>query len=213
MKTAAHWLGIALVALAPAASAVEIDWTFVSNVGNACEDLQTGGCFGAVDYYYNIGTYEVTNAQYAEFLNAKAASDPFALYDSHRMGVLNNNYNGGITRSGSPGSYTYAAIAGREDMPVNYITFFDAARFVNWLHNGQGNGDTESGAWTRAAARRRRRAAGPARPPAPPRLDPGSTASGPISIVGALLSPFRAPILRAPEASPWRSSSCAARSA
>ena len=31
--------------------------------------------------------------------------------------------------------------------PVNYVSFGDAARFANWLHNGQGNGDTESGAY------------------------------------------------------------------
>ena len=33
-------------------------------------------------------------------------------------------------------------------MPVNYVTFFDSARFTNWLHNGQGSGDTETGAYT-----------------------------------------------------------------
>ncbi|MBN2473064.1 MAG: SUMF1/EgtB/PvdO family nonheme iron enzyme, partial [Pirellulales bacterium] len=27
------------------------------------------------------------------------------------------------------------------------VSFWDAARFCNWLHNGQGNGDTESGAY------------------------------------------------------------------
>ena len=55
---------------------------------------------------------------------------------------------GGITRSGSSGSYTYSTIAGREDMPVNYVSFYDALRFANWLNNGQGSGDTESGAYT-----------------------------------------------------------------
>jgi formylglycine-generating enzyme required for sulfatase activity len=55
---------------------------------------------------------------------------------------------GGITRSGSDGSYTYAAIAGREKMPVNRVSYFDALPFVNWLHNGQGSGDTETGAYT-----------------------------------------------------------------
>ncbi len=31
---------------------------------------------------------------------------------------------------------------------MNYVSFFDAMRFTNWLHNGQGSGDTESGAYT-----------------------------------------------------------------
>jgi hypothetical protein len=55
---------------------------------------------------------------------------------------------GGITRSGSSGSFTYNAKPGREDMPVNFVSFYDALRFANWLHNGQGTGDTESGAYT-----------------------------------------------------------------
>jgi formylglycine-generating enzyme required for sulfatase activity len=55
---------------------------------------------------------------------------------------------GGITRSGIGGSYTYSAIAGREGLPVNWVTFYDAARFANWLQNGQGSGDTETGAYT-----------------------------------------------------------------
>ncbi|HEY3254742.1 MAG TPA: SUMF1/EgtB/PvdO family nonheme iron enzyme [Polyangiaceae bacterium] len=142
------WLPVSVVALllASAASAVTMDWTSVGEPGNAC-DPQSQGCFGAVSYSYNIGTYEVTNAQYAELLNAKAASDPLGLYNT-RMGFPAASNYGGIARSGSSGSYTYSAIAGREDMPVNYVSFFDALRFANWLNNGQGNGDTETGAYT-----------------------------------------------------------------
>ena len=33
-------------------------------------------------------------------------------------------------------------------MPVNYVDFYDALRFANWMNNGQGNGDTETGAYT-----------------------------------------------------------------
>lgn len=31
---------------------------------------------------------------------------------------------------------------------MTYVSFWDAVRFVNWLHNGQGDGDTETGAYT-----------------------------------------------------------------
>ena len=134
--------GAMALAFASPASAVTMDWTPVGNAGNACE-TQSQGCFGAVGYDYLIGTYEVTNAQYAEFLNAKAPSDPLALYNTS-MG----SGQGGITRSGSSGSYTYSTIAGRADMPVNYVSFYDALRFANWLNNGQGSGDTETGAYT-----------------------------------------------------------------
>jgi formylglycine-generating enzyme len=128
--------------IASSASAVTIDWTPIGDPGNAC-DPQPEGCFGAVGYAYNIGTFEVTNAQYADFLNAKAASDPLGLYNTS----MGSGF-GGITRSGSSGSYTYTAISGRGDMPVNFVSFYDALRFANWLNNGQGGGSTEMGAYT-----------------------------------------------------------------
>ena len=34
------------------------------------------------------------------------------------------------------------------DKPVNYVSWFDAARVANWLQNGQGSGSTETGAYT-----------------------------------------------------------------
>jgi hypothetical protein len=138
----------ALLLSAPA-SAVAIDWTFVGNPGNACEtQSQLGGCFGAVPYAYNIGTYEVTNSQYAEFLNAVASvADPNALYDPFMGAGL-----GGITQTCSD-FCTYSVIAGRGNMPVNYVSWYDTLRFANWLHNGQPTGvqdgtTTEDGAYT-----------------------------------------------------------------
>lgn len=124
------------------ASAVNIETVVVGNAGNIGE-VQSQGTFGAVGYNYRIGTYEVTNAQYAEFLNAKATSDPLALYNTSMASGV-----GGITRSGASGSYTYSTIAGRQNMPVVYVSWYDAIRFANWLHNGQGSGNTETGAYT-----------------------------------------------------------------
>jgi formylglycine-generating enzyme required for sulfatase activity len=131
-----------LLSFGSAAQAVTIDWTPVGNPGNAC-DTQSQGCFGAVGHDYQIGTYEVTNAQYAEFLNAKAASDPLGLYNTAMGGGF-----GGITQSGVSGSFTYSAISGRANLPVSFVSFYDALRFANWLNNGQGSGATETGAYT-----------------------------------------------------------------
>jgi formylglycine-generating enzyme required for sulfatase activity len=125
-----------------APSAVTFDWITVGDPGNACDPRGTGRCFGAVGYPYRIARHEVTNAQYAAFLNAKAASDPLGLYNTD-MATW-----GGIARTGSPGSYTYGAVPGRENMPATPVSYFDALRFANWLHNGQGDGDTETGAYT-----------------------------------------------------------------
>jgi formylglycine-generating enzyme required for sulfatase activity len=126
-----------LGSVAPA-SAVSIDWVSIGDPGNAADT--TG--YGSVAYTYQISNYEVTNAQYAEFLNAKAVADPLELYNTE----MGSGY-GGIARSESPGSYRYSAIPGRENLPVNFVSFYDSLRFINWLNNGQGSGDTETGAY------------------------------------------------------------------
>lgn len=128
--------------LCSTASAIVIPTVPIGNAGNAPDS--TG--YGSVAYTYNIGSTEVTNAQYAAFLNAVAATDTYALYNTNMAGSV-----GGITRSGSPGSYTYSTVSGRENNPVNWVCFLDATRFANWLHNGQGSGDTETGAYTLTA--------------------------------------------------------------
>ena len=134
--------------LATPVSAVSIDWVPVGNAGNA-PDTPSTNCFaadcGSVAYDYWISKYEVTNAQYAEFLNAKAASDALGLYNTS-MG--SDATFGGITRSGVSGSYTYTEKAEFENKPVTYVSFYDSLRLSNWLNNGQGSASTETGAYT-----------------------------------------------------------------
>jgi len=90
------------------ASAVTMDWTFVGDPGNAAD----GTGFGSVPYSYNIGTYEVTNGQYADFLNAKASSDPFSLYnvfmgDPSTAGLREPVWMGAMSTRRSPGARTF----------------------------------------------------------------------------------------------------------
>ena len=134
----------AMSLLAPlAASATTIPTVPVGNVGNGNDPL-TGSLYGGVAYAYRIGTTEVTNAQYVDFLNAKAASDPLGLYNT----IMGSDVRGGITRSGVSGSFTYAAKTNMANKPVNYVSWYDSIRFANWLNNGQGTGSTETGAYT-----------------------------------------------------------------
>ncbi len=120
---------------------VVMDWITVGDPGNV--DDTHGDGYGGVAVTYNIGKYEVTNSQYAELLNGVATvGDPYGLYNTE----MGSGY-GGITRSGSPPNYTYDAIPGRENMPVNWVSWYDTLRFANWMHNGQASGDTEDGAY------------------------------------------------------------------
>ncbi len=119
-----------------ASASVTIDWVTVGNAGNA-----GNAGYGSVAHEYKIGKYEVTNAQYGAFLNAKATTDSYGLYNSNMPSY-------GITRSGSSGSYTYSVTGALANRPVVYVSWLDAARFANWLANGQGGGDTETGSYT-----------------------------------------------------------------
>lgn len=136
------------------AQAVSIDWVTVGDPGNAgdpqesCGDCGPGTTFGSVAYVYQISKFEVTNAQFAEFLNAVAATDTYAIYDTSMSSSL-----GGIARSGTSGSFTYTTISGSESMPINHVSFWHSLRFANWLENGQPTGaqdstTTEDGAYT-----------------------------------------------------------------
>ncbi|MBN2560099.1 MAG: SUMF1/EgtB/PvdO family nonheme iron enzyme [Phycisphaerae bacterium] len=140
--TIAATVGLALAWCPSALADMVIDTVPVGNPGNA--DDTHGYGYGGVAYTYNIGTYEVTAGQYCEFLNAVAATDTYGLYnpnmDSHSYGCQ-------ITQKGTSGSYTYdfsGRPSGTEadwaDRPVNYVNWGDAARFANWLHNGQPTG-------------------------------------------------------------------------
>ncbi|MFM7207672.1 MAG: formylglycine-generating enzyme family protein [Planctomycetaceae bacterium] len=143
---------------APINGAVTIDLVEVGNPGNAA-DPATGSLYGAVASNAWIGKYEVTIGQYTEFLNAVAGTDTYGLYDT----LMGTNANiAGITRSGASGSYTYAVTgpagvkpAGANspgNRPIAYITWYRAARFANWMANGQPTGlqtatTTENGAY------------------------------------------------------------------
>jgi formylglycine-generating enzyme required for sulfatase activity len=115
-------------------------WVTVGDPGNTADT--TG--YGAVADSFRILKFEFQNSQYAAFLNAVAATDPYSLYNTS----MGSDARGGITRSGSSGSYTYSVRSNMGDKPVNFVSWFDAARVANWLHNGQGSGSTETGAYT-----------------------------------------------------------------
>jgi formylglycine-generating enzyme required for sulfatase activity len=151
-------LGLAAMLLgAGTVQAVDIQTVPVGNPGNVGELSGRGAvggygpdCIcGAVEYEYNIGKYQVTAGQYTEFLNAVAATDSYGLYSSD---MWLSNHGCKIQRSGSSGSYTYSVAADWANRPVNYVSWGDAARFANWLHNDQPTGaqdltTTEDGAY------------------------------------------------------------------
>lgn len=134
---------------------VNIETVLVDDAGNVADTrLASDGTtdHGAVSYAYRLGRYEVSIGQYTAFLSSVAAVTSQAhivnLWNS-RMATDANIAAIARTGSGTLASpYSYSVI-GSADRPITFVSWFDAARFANWLQNGAtGAADTETGAYT-----------------------------------------------------------------
>jgi formylglycine-generating enzyme required for sulfatase activity len=122
-------LAVFILTVGIASATVTIDLVAVGNTGNLPDTTGIPKSCGAVGYNYKIGKYEVTAGQYTDFLNAVAStSDSYGLYDFY---MATTTYGSKIIKNG--GTYT----ASLPNEPANYISWCDAARFCNWLQNGQ----------------------------------------------------------------------------
>lgn len=148
-----RFLSLAVVFLcvfsAADAEAVAIEMVPVGNAGNAPDqDFGDGGPFGAVSYDYRIGKCDVTNNQYVEFLNAKdpSGANPLGLYN---LSMSDATYGGINYDPGKSDGGKYSIVSSNGNHPVNYVTWYDAIRFANWLNNGGlSTSDTENGSYT-----------------------------------------------------------------
>ncbi len=143
---------LAVLLLPLPAYPVDFDWVTVGDPRNAAD--WTG--YGSVADTFLISEYEVTNAQYAEFLNAVdptgadgmdpwGAANTLGLYD---WSMTWGDFGGIDFVEYNPDGSKYVAKSGMSSKPVNYVSFFDSLRFANWLNNGQGAASTEAGAYT-----------------------------------------------------------------
>ena len=131
-----------------------LSFVTVGDPGNVA-DPYTGSQFGSVPYTYQMGTYDVTVAQYVAFLNSVATqSDPYGLYNLYMTPTEQFN-TVGISQTSVAGSYSYAVwgtAPGAANMPIWAVTWGDAARFCNWLQNGQPTSGTEAAGTTETGA-------------------------------------------------------------
>jgi sulfatase modifying factor 1 len=142
--TLSLWLAaLACLPFGSIASAEAIQWVTVGDPGNTADTDPSG--FGAVATSFRIMKYEFTNQQYTDFLNSVAQTDTYSLYNAS----MGSDARGGITQFGASGSFTYSVKTNMGDKPVNYVSWFDAARVSNWYQNGAtSSSDTETGAYT-----------------------------------------------------------------
>src|SRR5262245_24344268 len=101
------------------AAPVSISLVPVGDPGNAPDP--TGFNSGSVSYSYNIGKYDVTNEQYAAFLNTvdPTGANTYQLYSS----LMATGSQGGISWNGS----AYMVKPGLANKPVVYVSWYDAA--------------------------------------------------------------------------------------
>ena len=149
-------IAAALITSNSATAMITLDMITIGNVGNANDTVNPAPAanYGSVSYEYNIGKTEVTTAQYVAFLNATASTvDTYGLYNvgMATMGGTAGGINVGILKTGST-TFSYSVTGGGGSRPVAFVSWFDAARFANWLTYGQGGGDTETGSYTLAGA-------------------------------------------------------------
>jgi formylglycine-generating enzyme required for sulfatase activity len=154
-KTLSLWLAALACLLAVPAGADQITYDMVT-VGDPGNANDTGGTDnGAVNYEYQIGKYSVTIGQYTAFLNAvdPTGDNPNGIWNSqmHDLNVAGISYN---DENSNGSKYSVIGPSGTAygqtgaNRPITYVSWFDAARFANWMTNGQGSGSTETGAYT-----------------------------------------------------------------
>ena len=83
-------------------------------------------------YGYYISKYEITNSQYAAFLNEVAQYVNVGDVWDSRMQIGRES-----DPSGS-GGYIYTPVSGKENHPVTYVSWASATRFTNWMSGEAG---------------------------------------------------------------------------
>ena len=121
-------------------------------IGNPENAEDPSNNYGRVNYRFIIGKYTVTNSEYMQFLTA-VAKTPVNSVSLWVADMGNASLGGGISRTLTAGSYVYSLLSGMGNKPVNFVNWWNAARYVNWLHNGKPNGvagagTTETGVYT-----------------------------------------------------------------
>ncbi len=91
---------------------IGIDFVPIGNAGNAA-DPATGNLYGAVDYNYQMGKYEVTIGQWNSFVSAAGAP----------AGNPSYAYDGSSSTTG-------------DLLPISEVSWYEAAQFVNYLTSG-----------------------------------------------------------------------------
>lgn len=114
-------------------------WVTIGDINNRPDINGIGG----VNYEYNISKYELTNAEYVNFLNIK--ND---IVDKYELFFATIDENQGIYKNTDG---VYICKYEMQKKPVNYITIGNILRYINWKNNtifvSEKDADTETGVY------------------------------------------------------------------
>lgn len=140
-------LVVATAAVSRAEPSLVLDMVPIGNPGNTGT---AGNGFGPVAYSFEMARTETTNAEYVAFLNNSVAGqqDRYGVFNTTAADNPSSTY--AIRRTGSPGNFVYSVVTpDANNKPVNWVSWFSAARLANWLTNGANlAADTENGSYT-----------------------------------------------------------------
>jgi formylglycine-generating enzyme required for sulfatase activity len=141
----------------------EIEFVTVGDPGNAgfidfYSNPANPRTVGAVDRVFRLGKYEITSAQYLEFLNAvdPQGSNTLGLFHPSTPPMWGDPLFDGcdyVVDADRPEGQRYSLrFPDGANVPAWGMTWYGAARFCNWLHNGKGGigsseGDATNGAY------------------------------------------------------------------
>ncbi|MBA4388656.1 MAG: hypothetical protein C0404_11795 [Verrucomicrobia bacterium] len=152
-------------------SGSEIEFVTVGDPGNAPYTelglgIDTNGNYitvtniriRSVNHEFRLGKYEITQQQYLEFLNAvdPKGSNALGLFHASTPPIYGDQSFDGcdfiLDVNKSEGQRYALRFGDGTNVPVWGMTWYSAARFCNWLHNGKGGpgsteGDATNGAY------------------------------------------------------------------
>ena len=162
---------VLLIASAAQATPISVtvlgyDMVQVGDPGNTAQSGAGGNQngYGAVATAFLIGKNQVTIGQYTDFSNAVAKTNDRGLYDA---GINTDQRSRGIEQSGTSGSFVYTVVGpdgtnplgaqSAANRPITFVSWFDSARFANWMANGKptgaaGSTTTDNGAFNLGTA-------------------------------------------------------------
>jgi formylglycine-generating enzyme required for sulfatase activity len=160
LRAFAGALALLVASVASNAFAVSLTLVPIGNPGNPGNVSSNPSGLGSVATSFWMSATETTNTQYVEFLNTvdpngtnvpgiyniNMTTNSFGGIDYNMMAPVGSKY------SVKPGTASNGASFA--NMPVNFVSWFSAARFVNWLENGQTSNpaDLETGTYNLANA-------------------------------------------------------------